>query len=101
GGKILIQYKQSSSSDWLDWTPVAGNQVRDFITDVKVGVNYDVRIRSENSLGVRNSSWVTVTGHTILGDSSIPDEPTSVTYIAGNDAAFGRPPTYVGGGIVY
>jgi fibronectin type 3 domain-containing protein len=86
GGRIEIQYKQSLDSDWLHWNFVSGDQTQDFITDVKVGIGYDVRIRSESIHGV-HSAWQTVTNHTVAGDSTAPGVPTGLTAIAGTGKA--------------
>jgi hypothetical protein len=82
GGLVRIEFKRSADSDWVPWNTVRGDQAFDYITEVQIGVNYDVRIRGENNLGVI-SAWTTVTGHTILADTVGPATPTGLTATAG------------------
>lgn len=75
GGAYQIQYKQTSSSQWLPISDVDGDQVTTYILDVQDGQRYDVRIRSMNTLRVP-SSYVTVSNHLVLGKSVPPTTPT-------------------------
>lgn len=78
GGHVEIEYKRHADSTWLSWADnIDGSLTEDFLTDVKAGVAYDVRIRFRNVNGVR-SSFATVTNHTVSGDGTTPAAPTSV-----------------------
>lgn len=82
GGRVWIEYKENASSDWITWAnDIRGDQTQDFILDVKVGVSYDVRLRFENSLGVRGSYSATAT-HTIASAGITPNNPTAATKTA-------------------
>jgi hypothetical protein len=94
GGLVWIEYKASSSSDWITWSNATrGDQTQDFILDVKVGTAYDVRIRFENQLGVRGN-YATVTGHTVAANGLTPTNPTAATksaegtYTAGDGSVY-------------
>ena len=79
GGSIQIQYKKSSSSTWLDFTPVPGNSTYCYILDVLDGVQYDVQIRSKNALGTANTAWVQVLGYTVVGKNQPPTNVPSLS----------------------
>ena len=79
GGFTEIEYKQSASGTWLSWADnIEGAKTEDYITDVKAGVNYDVRIRFRNVKGVRGA-YATSSGHTVAGDTTAPSTPTGLT----------------------
>jgi hypothetical protein len=82
GGLVRIEFKRSAETDFTPWNIVRGDQAFDYITEVEIGVSYDVRIRGENNLGVV-SAWTTVTGHTILADTTAPAIPTGLAATAG------------------
>lgn len=46
------------------------------VLDVDDGVQYDVRIRTINTVGAA-SAWVTVTNHTVVGKTSVPNDVTN------------------------
>ncbi len=81
GGLVWIEYKRSADSDWITWGSVRGDQTADYITDVKVGVAYDVRVRFENVWGVRGA-YATVSSHTIAANGLTPTNPTAATKTA-------------------
>lgn len=79
GGHVEIEYRVNGSSTWLSWADnIDGSLTEDFITDVKAGVGYDVRIRFRNVAGVRGA-YATVTNHVVAGDTTAPSAPGSVT----------------------
>ncbi len=78
GGKIRIQYKALLDTEWLDWMRVDGSFTEDYITDIRIGVDYVVRIRGENTFG-NPSAWVTSSPHTIIGDTVRPSAPSAPT----------------------
>lgn len=75
GGRVEIQYKKSASSDWIANTSMSGDASFAYILDVKDGVNYDVRVRFVNAVGVP-SSWSTVSGHNVQGKTAPPSDVT-------------------------
>lgn len=82
GGYTEIEYRVFGTSTWLKWTTVEGNATEDYLTDVKGGEKYDVRIRHRNVRGVR-SGYQTVTEHTVATDGTAPDTPTGLTATGG------------------
>lgn len=70
-----IQYKKSADSDWIIAGYVPGGIEYIFILDVKDGVDYDVRVRTVNVLGVR-SSFATISNHTVIGKTAVPANVT-------------------------
>lgn len=71
-----LQWKRSSESTYNSvYLPRDGLQY--YIGPVLDGVNYDVRVRSQASPGVRRSSWVTAV-HTVVGKTAAPTAPTSI-----------------------
>lgn len=76
GGFIRVEFKAAADSVWIPWTLVRGDVAEEYITDVESGVEYDVRIRSENTLRAV-SAWVEdsiTTGQ----KTSAPANPTGV-----------------------
>ena len=63
GGSIEIQFKKSSATNFQPSTFVAGSEIETFIIGVELGVDYDVRIRSVNTLSIEStfSPIVTIT----------------------------------------
>lgn len=66
-GDFEIQYKLSSDSEWLPSFFVDGSLVLTDVVTSSVNVQYDLRIRARNNLGVR-SGWVTIIG-AVVGSS--------------------------------
>lgn len=58
-----VQYKITSSSDWHGMNPIPSDQSSVFLGPLQDGVDYTVRVRTVNSLGVR-SAWSSTT-HTV------------------------------------
>lgn len=58
-GGFELQYKLSSEIDWRPSFFVEGALTKSDMVNSSAGVEYDVRIRAKNSLGVR-SGWVTI-----------------------------------------
>jgi hypothetical protein len=76
GGYIRIEFKRTADAVWIPWTLVRGDIVEEYITDVQDGIDYDVRIRSENTMrGV--SAWVS-DSITAGQKTSAPNAPTGV-----------------------
>ncbi len=78
GGRIEIQFKKTADSIWRDAGTVPGNAVEHFILDVEDGQEYEVRIRTVNSIGFRGQ-FVVTSGHTVVGKT---DPPANVTGFA-------------------
>lgn len=74
--RIEIQYKKSAESTWIEAQSVDAAVTEAFILDVLDGADYDVRIRSVNSLGIR-SAWATVSAHTVVGKTAAPSDVAS------------------------
>jgi hypothetical protein len=58
-GEFEVQYKLSSEIDWRPSFSVEGNLTETDVLNSSAGIEYDIRIRAKNSLGVR-SGWVTL-----------------------------------------
>ena len=67
GGQFEIQYKLSTETAYKPSFFVAGNGVQSEIVQGSLNVNYDIRIRAVNNVGVK-SGWATLTG-VIAGSS--------------------------------
>lgn len=78
GGQIEVQAKRSSESVYTTQALIGGSQDSYYILDVQDSISYDVRIRAINSIGVE-SSWTTVTGHTVVGKTQPPSDVTGFT----------------------
>ena len=78
GGGYELQFKKSAASDWQDAGRVPGGSTNYYILDVDDGNAYDVRIRSVSAMGARGN-WVTATGHTVIGKTAAPSDPTGLT----------------------
>jgi hypothetical protein len=82
GGRIRVQYKLHSDSEWLNWSLPKGDEVLEILTAILIGSAYDVRIRAENQLDVA-SAWVTVNNTTAAGDTTAPTAPANVAVALG------------------
>ncbi len=78
GGKVRIEYKKSADADWIVWAEIRGDSEFDYITDVHVDEDYDVRIQFQNGLGVRGE-YSTIETHTIVGKLVPPVNPSGFT----------------------
>lgn len=74
GGLMHIQYRRSEDASWLDLSPVTGETEQTYIYDVQDGSYYDVRIRSENALGISSKNWISVLNHKVIGKSEPPSD---------------------------
>lgn len=82
-----MQWRRSPDTSQADWettirTPVGKNTL--YIPGVRMGRNYDVRVRSVSELGI-TSAWVEVLNHTVIGKASPPAGVTGLTVVAGID----------------
>lgn len=95
GGRVRLEYKLTSSSDWIVWSEQRGDAVVDYITAVTVGSIYDVRVQFQSSAGVRSNGngsatlnqYATVSNYTVTSDTAAPAVPTGVSASAGTGLA--------------
>ena len=81
GGVVEIEYKKSTDGDYSVWGESRGDILFDFLTDVKIGVAYNIRARFRNNVGVRGS-YGTATSAAIVGDTVAPNDSTAFTATA-------------------
>jgi len=78
GGTIGIEYKEGTSTTYLNWSTVPGDQFIDYISsDVKVGLSYDVRIYAQSYFKV-SSTYVTASV-TVEAGTTPPAAPTGAS----------------------
>jgi hypothetical protein len=86
GGVVGIEYKESTSTTYLTWSRVSGDQTRDYISsDVKIGLTYDVRIFGESYFNVSTSYLTAQTG--VAKDTTAPATPSGLTASIGTGKA--------------
>lgn len=74
-----VQWKRTTDTDWESrFVPRTENAT--YIAPVQDGVFYEVRVRTQNVLGVR-SAWVSDT-HEVVGKDAAPTAPTSLAVVA-------------------
>ncbi|OYW76712.1 MAG: hypothetical protein B7Z26_10575, partial [Asticcacaulis sp. 32-58-5] len=90
----IIEYKQTSSSDWIFWGAYPTGQNRIVITGVAPQSSYDVRVRYRNKYGAESTGL----GFTITTDplnvpgagdvdwSSLEGVPANLASLVGNEA---------------
>lgn len=78
GGRFEVEYKKSADTDWQSAGPVPGGSQFHTFGPVDDGVEYDVRVRSINTLGVA-STWATTSNYTVVGKSEAPNPPTNLS----------------------
>lgn len=81
GGYVEIEYKKTADSDYTVWTALRGDALFDYILDVKVGVQYNVRARFRNQAGVRGA-YGSATSSAVVGDTTAPNAPATLTATA-------------------
>jgi hypothetical protein len=106
GGYIRTEFIRTSDipvdpadAEWIPWTLVRGDVVEEYFTDVESGVNYSIRIRSENTLRA-SSAWVSDT-ITVGQKTSAPGVVTGITMVAGNASGYDGPSQYFFGFLTY
>jgi len=86
GGSVGIDYKESASTTYLTWTTVPGDRTLEYISsDVKIGVNYNVRIYGLSYFQVA-TSYATASV-TVQKDTTAPNAPSSLTANVGTGRA--------------
>jgi hypothetical protein len=81
GGWVEIEWKKTSDADYVPWNAARGDALFDYITNVKVGLQYNVRARFRNQSGVRGA-WTVATSASVVGDTVAPNAPASLTATA-------------------
>ncbi len=77
--RYFVEWKKSTDVNFFASSPTEGKEnLFHRIVGLTDGVNYDFRVRSQNSNGIY-SSWSSYNNYTIIGKSENPNEPTSVT----------------------
>ena len=79
-----IQFKVTSDSAWQSLAPTDASQGLAYVTPVKEGLTYNLRIRFVNTLGT-SSAWVIATNHTVVGKTAPPSDVANLAYV-GNEA---------------
>jgi hypothetical protein len=86
GGFVGIEYKETTSTTYLTWARVPGDQTLEYISsDVRIGTGYNVRIYGESYFKV-SSSYVSGVV-TVQKDTVAPSVPTSLTANIGTGKA--------------
>ena len=98
GAVMNVLYRKNGSTGWIvaDQRDTGGGTST--IDDLTPGVSYEVAVQAFSAFGV-GSNIITATGLPFgaPNKSAGPAAPTSVTYVPGNDSAYGRGPAYAGG----
>lgn len=96
-----VLYRRTGASDYI-----VGNQIASAVSyavsidDLSVGVAYEFAARGISFSGAI-SQLSTALSQSAPSNTTAPDAPTSVTYIAGNSAAFDRPPEMASGALLF
>lgn len=88
GGFVEVEYRQSGVGNYIPWDTMRGDALEDWLTNVAVGVQYDIRVRFKNQLGVRGA-WSTVTSAAVVGDTAATTTPSGLVATAGTGKAIG------------
>lgn len=72
GGKVLIQFKPSAASAWIDAPAIDGDLVEAWLLGLEDGIAYDIRVRFQNVMGVR-SEWTAIS-HAVVGKTAAPSD---------------------------
>ena len=94
-----VLYRVSGSTEFLIACELtaAGNAT---IDDLTVGAAYEFAIRALSFSNVRSTVSSTLS-RTAPSNTTAPNAPTGLTYIAGNSADFKRPPETIAGTVAY
>ena len=96
-----VLYRRTGASDWI-----VGNQIASSVSyavsidDLSVGVAYEFSARGISFSGAL-STVPTALSQSAPSNTTPPDPPTSVTYVAGNSTAFERAPEMIGGAVAF
>jgi hypothetical protein len=96
-----VLYRRTGASDYI-----VGNQIASAVSyavsidDLSVGVAYEFAARGISFSGAISSISTTLS-QTAPSNTTPPNPPTGLTYIAGNSADFKRPPETIAGTVAY
>lgn len=79
--EYVLQYRLVESSD-TDWITIRTTDTRAFISPVKAGENYTIRVAAVNGEG-RQSPWAVIASHNVKGKTKVPTPP--FTFVATGD----------------
>ena len=85
GGVIQVQFKRTADASWQALTDIPGDIQIAYILDVEDTIEYDVRVRAKNALGVPGP-WTTVERHRVIGKT---EPPSNVQGFGGSIESFG------------
>jgi hypothetical protein len=83
GGQIELQWMQVGSDVWHSFT-TPGDQTNAYLSPVKDGQVYQVRIRAINTANNARSDWTYAAPHTVQGKSLPPADVTGFSYVLEN-----------------
>lgn len=75
--EYVLQYRLVESSD-VDWETIRTKDTRVYISPVKSGEKYTIRVAAVNGEG-RQSPWATIASHTVIGKTKVPTAPATLT----------------------
>lgn len=81
GGYYEVEVKRTANSTWVPAGKPSSPITQIYFLDVQDGVSYDVRVRAVNCIAIP-SSWVTLTGHVVIGKTAAPSDVASLTVSA-------------------
>jgi hypothetical protein len=96
-----VLYRRTGASDYI-----VGNQIASSVSyavsidDLSVGVAYEFAARGISFSGAI-SQLSTALSQSAPSNTTLPDAPTAVTYIAGNSSSFERPAEMIGGIVAF
>lgn len=93
-----LLYRRTGSGDWLVAAQLKNTGTATLrLDDLSAGVSYDVATQAWSGAG--GSAVIAATGSPFAapGKTTLPTAPTSVVYVGGSDAAFGRPAVFSAG----
>lgn len=78
GGYYQVEFKLHAASEWTQTAAVIAPNNFTYITDVKDGQVYDVRVYALNALGFKSAA-TEVDSHTVIGKTAAPSDVGSLT----------------------
>lgn len=73
-GGYEVEFKLSAESNWLPASNTVNLEITQiYIAPIQDGVNYDVRVRAINNIGIR-SDWLTQSNYTTIGKLNPPPD---------------------------
>lgn len=86
-GGYEVQWRQTppvaqADAEYVNRTTTTSGKNTVYLSPVRAGLQYDVRVRSVSEYGV-TSDWVEILGHTVIGKTTPPAAVTGFTAVAG------------------